>query len=182
MTASEAKKLSKFLSLVLRHQPETINLMLDDGGWADIGELIATSKTKGIELDTDKLHYLVENNDKKRFSISVDSTKIRANQGHSIQVNLGLVAQEPPEHLFHGTATQNIDSIRAKGIVKGSRHHVHLSADQETVRKVGMRYGTPIVLRVDSEQMHKNGIEFYKSENGVWLTEHVAAEYIRFEG
>lgn len=163
MTADEVKRFSKFLSLVLRHQPETINLTLDDGGWADIGELTAKSKPKGIALDNEKLRYLVENNDKRRFSISEDNRKIRANQGHSIQVDLGLVAKEPPEHLFHGTATRNVDSIRAKGIVKGSRHHVHLSADQETARRVGMRYGKPIVLRIESGLMHKGGIEFYQS-------------------
>lgn len=176
----EAKRLSKFLSLVLRHQPEKIGLTLDEGGWADVDELIIKSQVQQVEIDVEKLHYIVDSNDKQRFSFSPDQKKIRANQGHSISINLGLVAQKPPELLFHGTATRNIDSIRKKGLLKGERHHVHLSTNQETATKVGMRYGKPMVLAIQSGQMYKDEFEFFRSENGVWLTDHVPVRYIKF--
>lgn len=180
MNTSEIKKLSKFLSLILRHQPEIVHLKLDREGWADVEELLAKSQTKGIALDHSTLKEVVENNDKKRFSFSPDFRKIRASQGHSIEINLGFTPKEPPLFLFHGTAIQNISSIKEKGLVKGKRHHVHLSAEEETARKVGMRYGKPVVLQIQSGKMHQDGIEFYQSENGVWLTEKVPKEYIEF--
>ena len=117
----------------------------------------------------------------QRFSFSSDNKRIRANQGHSFEVDLGLVAQKPPEILFHGTATRNIDSIKEKGLVKGKRHHVHLSTNEETAREVGKRNGVPVVLKVQAGQMHKDGIAFYLSENRVWLTQSVPAAYIEFE-
>ncbi|MEK6478273.1 RNA 2'-phosphotransferase [Catalinimonas sp. 4WD22] len=181
MNPKETKKLSKFLSLILRHQPETIDLSLDEGGWADVEELIQKSRLKQLELDFDKLSYIVENNDKQRFSFSPDHKKIRANQGHSLAVDLGLVAQEPPNLLFHGTATRNLNSIRQKGLIKGARHHVHLSTDQETAIKVGMRYGKPVVLKIHAGQMYGEGFEFYRSENGVWLTDSVPTQYVEFK-
>lgn len=176
MKANEAKKISKYLSLVLRHQPGIINLTVDAGGWADVDELI--EKSKSLDLNLEKLRYIVENNDKKRFSFSSDLNKIRANQGHSIQVDLGLIAIPPPDMLYHGTAISNMDSIKEKGIIKGRRHHVHLSAEEETARSVGMRYGKPVVLKINAKQMHQDGIAFFQSTNGVWLTDTVPTKYI----
>lgn len=181
MNPKEVKKLSKFLSLVLRHQPETIDLSLDEGGWAKVEELIQKSRLQQLELDFEKLSYIVESNDKQRFSFSPDHKKIRANQGHSIPVNLGLMAQEPPSLLFHGTATRNVEAIQQKGLIKGARHHVHLSTERETAIKVGMRYGKPVVLQVNAGAMYREGFAFYCSENGVWLTDHVPTQYIAFD-
>lgn len=181
MNPDKVKRISKFLSLVLRHQPQLIGLKLDEGGWAEVEELITKSRSRLKDLDLDTLKFVVDNNDKQRFSLSLDIKRIRANQGHSLKVDLGLVAQKPPEVLFHGTATRNINSIKEKGLVKGKRHHVHLSTNEETAREVGKRYGVPVVLRVKAGQMHKDGIAFYLSENGVWLTESVPAAYIEFE-
>lgn len=181
MNPKEVKKLSKFLSLVLRHQPETIGLSLDEGGWAEVEELIQKSRSQQLELDFGKLSYIVESNDKQRFSFSPDLQKIRARQGHSIPVNLGLVAQEPPCLLFHGTATRNVDAIQQKGLIKGARHHVHLSTERETALKVGRRYGKPVILQINAGEMYKEGFVFYCSENGVWLTDHVPTQYIEFE-
>ena len=181
MNPQEVKKLSKFLSLVLRHQPQMIHLALDEGGWADVEELMAKSQSGGMKMDFNTLSYVVENNDKKRFSFSPDLKKIRANQGHSIAIDLGLTAKEPPILLFHGTATQNIKAIKEMGLIKGKRHHVHLSADEETARKVGMRHGKPVILRIKAGQMYQESFEFYQSENGVWLTENVPASFIEFE-
>lgn len=180
MNPREVKKLSKFLSLILRHQPHLINLAMDEGGWAEVEELIRKSHSRGMKFDLETLQYVVENNDKKRFSFSPDFKKIRANQGHSIDIDLGLVAKEPPPFLFHGTAVQNINSIKEKGLIKGKRHHVHLSTEEDTARKVGMRYGKPVVLKIQSGKMQQDGIEFYQSENGVWLTVRVPREYIEF--
>lgn len=178
MKEKEIKILSKFLSLVLRHKPEILTLTLDEGGWADVEELINKSQLKGVDVSLEKLRNVVETNDKRRFSFSEDLKKIRANQGHSLKVNLGLTAKVPPEILFHGTAVQNIDSIKLKGIMKGNRHHVHLSADVGTAKTVGARYGKPVVLKINAEQMQSDGFVFYQSENGVWLTEHVPNRYI----
>ena len=181
MNPDKARKISKFLSLVLRHQPQLIGLKIDAGGWAEVEELITKSRSRQIELHLETLKFVVDNNDKQRFSFSSDHKRIRANQGHSVKVDLGLVTQKPPEVLFHGTATRNIDSIKEKGLVKGKRHHVHLSTSEETAREVGKRYGVPVVLKVQAGQMHKDGIAFYLSENGVWLTESAPAAYIEFE-
>lgn len=181
MNTKEIKRLSKFLSLVLRHRPETIGLTLDEGGWADVDELLVKSQSRQVNLDPATLRFIVEHNDKQRFAFSDDSTKIRASQGHSLPVRLGLEAKQPPKLLYHGTATRNLDSIKAQGLLKGARHHVHLSEDEDTARKVGMRYGTPVVLRIDAERMYQDGTEFYQSENGVWLTETVASHYVVFK-
>lgn len=180
MNTNDLKKNSKFLSLVLRHQPELIHLTLDENGWANVAELLEKVKTKQIELDFAKLQYIVEHNDKNRFAFSPDYIKIRANQGHSIAIDLALVPKTPPTILFHGTALQNIVSIKEKGLVKGKRNHVHLSTNQETAIKVGMRHGKPVILGVDAEKMCADGILFYQSANGVWLTDNVPVKYIQF--
>jgi putative RNA 2'-phosphotransferase len=171
-------KTSKFLSLILRHKPETVGLNLDEAGWVSVAELIAACKSNGVELTMELLREVVATNDKKRFSFNEEETLIRANQGHSVEVELGYLPVEPPEKLFHGTATRFLDSIKEKGLIKGQRHHVHLSADYETAIKVGQRHGKPVVLEVASQQMHNEGFQFFISENRVWLTERVPAIYI----
>jgi putative RNA 2'-phosphotransferase len=173
-------KLSKFLSLILRHKPEAVGLVLDDGGWAEVDQLIATCGRAGRPLTREALEQIVREGEKTRFALSEDGRRIRANYGHSIAVDLGLEPQIPPEHLFHGTATSNLGSITARGIGPGGRCFVHLSADELTAVSVGRRHGTPIVLRVRARQMHQIGFTFYHSESGIWLTEHVPREYIVF--
>ncbi|PTB97288.1 RNA 2'-phosphotransferase [Marivirga lumbricoides] len=174
-------KISKFLSLVLRHKPETISLELDENGWADTDFLIQGMLKANYSIDIKVLKDIVSSSDKQRFKFNDDFSKIRANQGHSINVDLKLEQTLPPEILFHGTATKNIDSIMQGGLLKQSRHHVHLSSDRETAKKVGMRYGKPIVLIIEAGKMSSDGIEFYLSENSVWLTENVDIKYIKFE-
>ncbi|ROH96094.1 RNA 2'-phosphotransferase [Chryseobacterium daecheongense] len=178
MNETEKKKISKFLSLILRHQPEAIHLELDENGWADIEELREKSARNKINFTLEELDEVVETNNKKRFAFNEDKTKIRANQGHSIDVDLALTPQQPPEYLYHGTAEINIPSILEKGIEKRSRQHVHLSSDKETATKVGMRHGKPVILTIRTGLMLQEGIEFYLSENGVWLTDFVDAKYI----
>jgi putative RNA 2'-phosphotransferase len=180
MSEEKYKKLSKFLSLVLRHKPETIGLKLDENGWAGTSELLEKLNQKDFEVSFELLQEVVKHNDKKRFVFSEDHTRIRASQGHSIQVDLQLEEQEPPALLYHGTTGKNIDSIKKQGILKGQRHHVHLSIDIETATNVGKRYGIPVILKVDALQMYKDGIKFYLSDNGVWLTDQVLPEYIKF--
>jgi putative RNA 2'-phosphotransferase len=178
MNEQQKKKTSKFLSYVLRHHPELINLNLDENGWANVDELItkSTNDTQGFTFE--ELNEIVETNDKKRFIFNEDKTRIRANQGHSIGIDLALKPQRPPEFLYHGTAQNNIESILEKGIEKRSRQHVHLSQDKETAIKVGMRHGKPIILTIKTGKMFEEGIEFYLSENEVWLTDYVDAKYI----
>jgi putative RNA 2'-phosphotransferase len=171
-------KFSKFLSLVLRHNPEMIGLVLDDGGWAGVDQLIAACGRAGRPLTREILEQIVRESDKTRFALSEDGRRIRANYGHSIAVDLGLEPQIPPEHLFHGTATRNLGSITAHGIGPGRRRLVHLSADEPTAISVGRRHGNPIVLRVRARSMHDIGFTFYHSESGIWLTGHVPPEYI----
>lgn len=173
-------KISKFLSLVLRHQPEVIGLNLDAQGWVSINELLAAANAHGTEIDDDLLLLVVHENDKQRFAISPDGLRIRANQGHSIDVSLGLPPIAPPAELYHGTVDRFLESIRQQGLIKGARQYVHLSADLKTASKVGARRGKPVVLTINSKEMHAAGIEFYQSENGVWLTDHVPATFLRF--
>jgi putative RNA 2'-phosphotransferase len=173
-------KTSKFLSLVLRHQPEIIGLSLDDQGWADVATLIALVNQHGQVLTAELLDEVVATNNKKRFAFSADKSRIRASQGHSIAVDLALNPQQPPEYLFHGTATRFLDSIRDQGLIPGSRQHVHLSSDQSVAMQVGQRHGKPVVLRVQSAQMSAAGLVFFRSDNGVWLTDAVPSKYIEF--
>lgn len=178
MNEQQKKKTSKFLSYVLRHHPELIYLNLDKNGWANVDELITKSKNDSQGFTFEELDEIVQTNDKKRFIFNEDKTRIRANQGHSIDINLALIPQQPPEFLYHGTAHGNIESILEKGIDKRNRQHVHLSQDIETATKVGMRHGKPIILTINTEKMFDDGIEFYLSENNVWLTDFVDATYI----
>lgn len=174
----ENTRISKFLSLVLRHQPEHIGIELDEHGWTDVNTLIAKAQKKGVNLTPGILKYVVDTNAKKRFAFNNDLTKIRASQGHSVEVDLQYVPQIPPVLLYHGTGSQSINSILQHGLQKMTRHHVHLSADQDTAIKVGRRHGNPAVLCIDAKQMAGQGYTFFQSANGVWLTEHVPAKYI----
>ena len=170
---------SKFLSYLLRHQPEAIGLQLDDQGWADIAELIQLSAKAGRVFDRELLQQVVDTNDKKRFSISEDGMRIRAAQGHSnAQVSISYQPVTPPDILYHGTATRFVESIKQQGLIPGNRHHVHLSEQLSTARDVGSRYGKPHILLVNSKQMALNGFSFYLSDNNVWLTEHVPVTYL----
>ena len=180
MNKSEQTKISKFLSYVLRHKPDAIGLQLDSNGWANIDELIQKANDSGeLEaLSLAQLKEVVASSDKKRFIISDDNNTIRANQGHSIKVNLQLEEQAPPETLYHGTAQRFLESIGKEGLKPGERHHVHLSADRETAHAVGQRYGKPVILKIKALLMHQQGFTFFLSENGVWLTENVPVEFI----
>ena len=171
-------QLSKFLSFVLRHKPDSIGLALDSEGWASVDDLIAKSHTTGTQFTREDLLRVVETSDKKRFSLSADSCLIRAAQGHSVAVDLGLVPKEPPAVLYHGTATRFVASILAEGLKPKSRQQVHLSADEATAHKVGQRHGTPSVLKVDALGMHQEGFKFFLADNGVWLIDHVPPEFL----
>ncbi len=181
MNEKENRKISKFLSLILRHQPEIINLKLDRNGWAEVHELIQKAKNRNFYITKDILEEVVVTNDKKRFVFNEDKSKIRANQGHSLQnIDLELESIQPPEFLYHGTVSKFIDNIQLKGLKKMSRQHVHLSEDLKTANKVGSRRGKPIILKIQSELMFKEGYQFYKSENEVWLTDAVPPIFIDF--
>ena len=173
-------KISKFLSLVLRHQPERIGLRLDEQVWVGISELVDGARRAGMELSIELVQEVVQKNDKKRFKISEDGSRIRASQGHSISIHLGLEPVEPPEILFHGTASPFLPSIREKGLTRRSRQHVHLSPDERTATRVGRRHGKPVVLRIQARRMHDQGYVFFFSENGVWLTGSIPVSYIEF--
>ncbi len=180
MNEQQKKSVSKFLSLILRHQPEVIGITLDENGWTDVDELIAKMNTNGHRISFDELEEVVETNDKQRFAFSDDYNKIRASQGHSVNISLGLDPQEPPEYLYHGTVAKFLDSIRKEGLQRMSRQHLHLSRDRETAMKVGSRRGIPVILNINTGAMHQDGFLFYLSDNGVWLTDHVPAKYIKF--
>ena len=174
----DLKKTSKYLSLLLRHKPETIDLTLDDYGWAKVSELIEKSNGR---LNKRNIQLAVEHNDKQRFAFSEDGQWIRANQGHSVKIDLGLEESIPPAILYHGTATRFLGSISAKGLISGNRNHVHLSRDIDTAIKVGVRHGSVCVLTVNAEKMSDDGLAFYVSKNGVWLTDHMPVRYIDFQ-
>ncbi|MDM1763737.1 MULTISPECIES: RNA 2'-phosphotransferase [unclassified Acinetobacter] len=170
---------SKFLSLVLRHQPETIGIQLDAEGWTDVSNLLQQMIKHRNPLKLQELIEVVENNDKKRFQLSEDHSKIRAVQGHSTQqVQREYIAMTPPDILYHGTATRFVDTILEQGLIAGQRHHVHLSADLITATKVGQRHGKVVIFRVNTQQMQQDGFKFYQAENGVWLTEKVPSHYL----
>lgn len=179
MSDKRKTKISKFLSLVLRHKPEQINLSLDENGWASVAELLEKSAARDFNFSFDELETVVATNDKKRFSFDETKTKIRANQGHSIAVDVGFEEKTPPPILYHGTAEKNLDSILKNGLEKRARHHVHLSTAIATARSVGARYGKPIILRIDAARMLASGIKFYVSENGVWLADAVPPEFLK---
>ncbi|MFJ1299579.1 RNA 2'-phosphotransferase [Pseudomonadota bacterium AL_CKDN230030165-1A_HGKHYDSX7] len=180
MDPKRLKDTSKFLSLVLRHQPDAIGLALDSEGWAEIDALIAGAAREGRRLDLPLIHAVVDTNDKKRFSLSADGRRIRAVQGHTTDsVNLSHVEKAPPDVLFHGTATRFLESILRQGLIPGSRHHVHLSHNIDTATAVGSRYGKPVVLTVEALRMQAQGFKFFQAENGVWLTAHVPVAFLR---
>lgn len=176
----KSKDISKFLSLVLRHDPEKIGITLDENGWTECHDLIEASVRHGMKFDYETLAEVVRSNDKQRFSLSEDGKRIRANQGHSVAVDLALEPQVPPLFLYHGTVPKFLESIRQSGLLKGERHHVHLSADRVTASKVGERRGKPVILSIRATEMSKAGHSFYVSENGVWLTDAVLPEFIDF--
>lgn len=178
MSSVNLTKTSKFLSLVLRHEPEAIGLTLDANGWADLDELVRLANADGKPVTRELIEQVVRDSDKQRFAISEDGARIRANQGHSIEVDLELTPLPPPATLYHGTATRFAKSIRNLGLVKQSRQHVHLSSDPATATKVGSRHGKAVVLTIRAGEMHARGLSFYQSANGVWLTDAVAAEFI----
>ncbi|MEW5852504.1 MAG: RNA 2'-phosphotransferase [Myxococcota bacterium] len=181
MTPAERVRLSKFMSLVLRHQPEVIGVTLDAAGWVAVDELVAAMVRHGTATTAEQIRGVVALNDKQRFALSPDGLRIRASQGHSVQVELAYAPQAPPDVLFHGTPKQVVPLILQEGLRKMKRHHVHLSPDRETAMKVGGRRGKPVILVVDSARMARDGHTFFRSANGVWLTEHVAPRYLSVE-
>jgi putative RNA 2'-phosphotransferase len=168
------------VSLVLRHKPERIGLSLDRGGWAKVDELLLKANQAGVSLNKDLLQWVVDNNDKQRFSFSQDRQRIRANYGHSMPVDLDFAPSKPPVFLFHGTATRFLESIKRQGLVPRKRNHVHLSPDHQTAIMVGRRHGKPIVLTIRAGRMYERGFQFFCSTNAIWLTERVPAEHILF--
>ncbi len=180
MTEKELIRTSKFLSLILRHQPERVGLMLDRAGWAGIEELLQAVNRHGIPVTFEQLQHIVATSDKKRFAFSEDGLRIRASQGHSVEVELGYEPQTPPELLYHGTALRCLDSIREKGLQRMGRHDVHLQAETATALQVGARHGKPVLLTVRAGEMHRAGYLFYCSANGVWLVDHVPPQFIEF--
>ncbi|GIH26144.1 putative RNA 2'-phosphotransferase [Acrocarpospora phusangensis] len=171
-------RVSKYLSKHLRHQPERIGIALDPNGWVPVSDLLAAARAHGFPISLAELADVVAGNDKQRFVIEGD--RIRASQGHSIDVDLDLPEVEPPPSLFHGTVAASLPGIRADGLLRMRRQHVHLSPDQETATRVGARRGRPIILTIDSGAMHAGGHAFFRSANGVWLTDHVPPSFIRF--
>ncbi|MEW2314108.1 RNA 2'-phosphotransferase [Streptomyces bauhiniae] len=171
-------KVSKYLSKHLRHQPERIGLTLDPAGWVEIDVLLAAATAHGFPISRAELDHVVAVNDKRRFA--VEGGRIRASQGHTVEVALGLPPATPPPYLYHGTVARSLDAIRAEGLRPMNRHDVHLSADRETATRVGARRGRPVVLAVDAGAMHRDGHVFHVSANGVWLTDAVPPRYLRF--
>ena len=177
---STIKTISKFLSLLLRHKPETVGLMIDANGWTSVSELIekVSFYHKNWLFTMSVLEQVVAENDKKRFSFNADKTMIRAAQGHSVAIDIAVAAVVPPDVLYHGTASTNVESIMKQGLVKGKRQHVHLSKDEETATKVGTRHGKPIIFAIKTLPMQVDGVLFYLADNGVWLVDEVAAKYL----
>ena len=171
------KETSKYMSLILRHKPETIGITLDEHGWADVDELIeGISRTQNFNMDI--LEEIVRTDEKQRYSFNDDKTKIRANQGHSIEVDVELEEKEPPEILWHGTGEKFATSIDNIGLIPKSRLYVHLSKDEETATIVGRRHGNPVLYMVNTREMYKDGFKFFLSKNGVWLTKEVPVRYL----
>jgi len=178
MTKQSLNYLSKYLSFILRHQPQSIGLILDEQGWASVDELLEKAKFSGKSLDHATLLRVVETNEKKRFTLSQDGRRIRAAQGHSINISLNLKPKEPPANLYHGTATRFLDSILAHGLLPQSRQQVHLSLTKETAKKIGQRHGKAVILKLEALCMHQQGFKFFLADNGVWLTDHVPPEFL----
>ena len=176
----QLKNTSKFISLILRHQPETIGIALDEHGWADVQELInGINRSEGHTLDVELLEEIVRTDEKQRYSFNEDHTLIRANQGHSIPVDVELEEKIPPDILWHGTGEKYVSSIDAQGLMPKSRLYVHLSSDLETARKVGSRHGKPVIYEIDCRGMVEDGYQFFLSANHVWLTKEVPIRYLK---
>lgn len=174
-----SKETSQYLSFILRHSPESIGLQLDSEGWTVIDDFLHLSAQHGKIIEKSEIIYVVDTSDKKRFSISDDGLKIRAVQGHSTQsVNITFPEKTPPDFLYHGTAMKFLESIQKNGLVSGTRHHVHLSENQQAAEEIGSRHGKPVVLKINALQMYEQGYKFYLSENGVWLANLVPAKFI----
>ena len=179
MDEKKRVRISKFVSLVLRHEPQKAGLTLEPGGWVRIEDLIAGAATAGCPFSRNELEIVVARCDKQRFAIDESGSQIRANQGHSTEVDLQLEQAEPPAELFHGTAERNLAGVLRDGLLKMARHHVHLSSETRTATKVGARHGKPILFAIDAAKMRADGHVFYRSANGVWLVEHVPPQYLR---
>ena len=168
------ERTSRFISLILRHKPETIGIELDEHGWANVDELL-----KGVNIDFDTLEKIVNEDEKGRYSFNEDKTKIRANQGHSINVDVELEEKMPPDILYHGTGEKYVDSINKIGLIPKTRLYVHMTEDLEVAKITGVRHGKLIIYKIDAKRMHDDGILFYKSVNNVWLTKNVEAKYLK---
>lgn len=177
----DLNKLSVFISLILRHKPEVINIKLDNYGYANVEELILGINKTGRKIDMDILEEIVKTDNKGRYSFNGDKTKIRANQGHSINVDVELKEETPPKYLYHGTSTRFLSMIEKEGIRPMARLYVHLSEDRETAINVGSRHGEPIILKIDTEKMINDGFRFLISENGVWLTKYISPIYFSID-
>ena len=178
MNQQELNKVSKSLSYILRHRPDSVGLELHEGGWLDINALLEAMDRSGLQVSRDVLERVVAKNDKQRFEFSDDRVHIRARQGHSAEVELGYMPSVPPDVLYHGTATKYLDSIIEQGLLKCKRHHVHMSTNKETMLQVGMRHGKPVLLLIDAKRMTADGHLFFVTGNHVWLTDLVPAEYL----
>jgi putative RNA 2'-phosphotransferase len=174
-------RISKKMSYLLRHHPDAFGLTLDAQGWCKVADLLQAFKDNGTPLSRELLEEVVATNDKKRFAFNEGGTKIRASQGHSISIDLGYTPVEPPEILYHGTAKRHLDAIFQEGLQKRNRHHVHLSPDLDTAINVGQRHGKVVVLKVMAKAMFEQGHAFYRSQNGVWLTEAVKPAFLEFD-
>lgn len=180
MAEKEIIRASKFLSLILRHEPERVGLKLGEAGWVDVNELLQAVNTNGVTLTLEQLQHIVATSDKKRYAFSEDGQRIRASQGHSVEVDLQYAPQTPPEILYHGTATRFLDGIRKDGLQKMGRHDVHLSAETKVTLQVGGRHGKPVLLTIRAGEMHRAGHVFRCSANGVWLVDQVPPQFIDF--
>jgi len=179
---SDFIRISKFLSLVLRHKPERFGLSLDQHGWARVDQLLAAANRAGVSVNKERLQQVVRRNDKQRFALSRGGCRIRANYGHSVSVDLGLQPVKPPDILFHGTATRFTEAIKKEGLRRGRRLYVHLSPDEAGAINVGKRHGKPTVLIVSALRMYEKGFQFCRSDSGIWLTDNVPPEYIVLPG
>jgi len=180
MKDKETVRASKFLSLILRHEPERVGLKLGDAGWVGVDELLKAVNSHGVSLTLDDLKHIVATSDKKRFAFSEEGLRIRASQGHSVEVDLQYPPQTPPDLLYHGTATRFLHAIRQHGLKKMQRHDVHLSAETRVTLQVGGRHGKPALLTIRAGDMHRDGFVFRCSANGVWLVDHVPPQFIQF--
>lgn len=178
MNTKDLKQISKSMSYVLRHRPDSIGITLEPEGWIAVSELLDAFARNGQVYSRALIEQVVAENTKQRFEFDVEGQRIRARQGHSVDIDLGYEATAPPDTLYHGTATRNLDSILKQGLLKGARHHVHLSTDKDTMLAVAMRHGKPVLLSIDARRMHEDKHQFFVTGNQVWLTDHVPPQYL----